>query len=147
MGQEDFRKIPNGTGGIEDRMSVLWHHGVRSGRLTPSEFVAATSTNAARLFNLFPRKGTLTVGADADLVIWDPEKSRTISVETNHSHPAMDFNIYEGMTVTGNAATTLSRGRVVWENGRLDVEKGFGRYLPRPCFGPLWDAALKGAKR
>ena len=93
------RKIPNGTGGVEDRMAVLWHHGVNTGRLTPNEFVRVTSTNAAQIFNIYPRKGSVSVGADADLVVWDPKATRTISAKTHHQK--VDFNIFEGMTVTG----------------------------------------------
>jgi dihydropyrimidinase len=119
-GREDFRQIPNGTGGVEDRMSVLWHHGVRTGRLTPSQFVAVTSTNTARIFNIHPKK------------------TRTISKDTHHQN--IDFNIYEGMEVTGNAAVTLSRGMVVWENGEVKTERGRGRYIDRPCFAPYWSA-------
>jgi dihydropyrimidinase len=137
-GLEDFRKIPNGTGGVEDRMAVLWHHGVRTGRLTPSEFVAVTSTNAARIFNIYPKKGALKPGADADIVIWDPDKSHTISVKTHHQN--IDFNIYEGMNVTGQAAVTMSRGKVLWKDGQLTPEKGWGRYVNRPCFGEYWGA-------
>lgn len=138
MGLEDFRKIPNGTGGVEDRMAVLWHHGVRTGRLTPSEFVAATSTNAARIFNMYPKKGAIKPGADADLVVWDPNKTHTISVKTHHQN--IDFNIYEGMNVTGQAAITLSRGKVLWKDGQLSPEKGWGRYVNRPCYGEYWGA-------
>jgi dihydropyrimidinase len=141
MGKDDFRSIPNGTGGVEDRMSVLWHHGVRTGKLTPSEFVAVTSTNCARIFNVFPKKGAIIAGADADLVIWDPNASRTISAETHHQN--IDFNIYEGMTVTGVAATTLSRGQVVWENGELKTVRGAGKWFDRPCNAPFWDAQRK----
>ncbi len=137
-GLTDFRKIPNGTGGVEDRMSVLWHHGVNTGRLTPSEFVAVTSTNTARIFNIHPRKGTIAPGSDADIVIWDPAKSRTISAKTHHQN--VDTNIYEGMTVTGNAAVTLSRGRVLWENNQLKTEKGTGVYINRPCFADYFTA-------
>ena len=137
-GLDDFRKIPNGTNGVEDRMGVLWHHGVRTGRLTPSEFVAVTSTNAAKIFNVFPKKGVIAPGADADVVVWDPAKSRTISAKTHHQN--IDFNIYEGMTVLGNAATTLSRGRVLWENDKLQTEKGWGKYVSRPCFAEYWGA-------
>jgi dihydropyrimidinase len=136
-GRDDFRRIPNGTGGVEDRMSVLWEHGVRTGRLTPSEFVAVTSTNAARIFHL-PQKGTVAPGADADLVVWDPAMTRTISARTHHQN--IDFNIYEGMSVTGNAAVTLSRGRVVWRDGTLRTERGTGRYLPRAPRAPYWTA-------
>ncbi len=140
-GKDDFRKIPNGTGGVEDRMSVLWHHGVRTGRLTPSEFVAVTSTNTAKIFNIHPRKGSLKPGADADIVIWDPEQTRTISKETSHQN--VDFNIYEGMEVTGGAATTLSRGTVVWTNGELRTVKGAGKHIERPCFPDYWAGQSK----
>ena len=140
-GKDDFRKIPNGTGGVEDRMSVLWHHGVRTGRLTPSEFVAVTSTNAAKIFNIHPRKGSLQPGADADIVIWDPEQTRTISKETSHQN--VDFNIYEGMEVTGGAATTLSRGNVVWADGELRTVKGAGKHIDRPCFPDYWEGQTK----
>jgi dihydropyrimidinase len=132
MGQDDFRKIPSGVGGVEDRMSVLWHHGVRSGRLTRSEFVRATSTAAARIFNIYPRKGAVAVGADADLVVWDPGGTRTISAATHHGKG--DFSIYEGMEVTGVPVVTLSRGAVVWREGALRVERGAGRYVDRPCW-------------
>ncbi|HEX7603577.1 MAG TPA: dihydropyrimidinase, partial [Polyangiaceae bacterium] len=137
-GLDDFRKIPNGTNGVEDRMGVLWHHGVRTGRLTPSEFVAVTSANAAKIFNMYPKKGTIAPGSDADVVVWDPNKSRTISAKTHHQK--IDFNIYEGMTMLGNAAVTLSRGKVLWEKDQLMTEKGHGRYVNRPCFAPFWDA-------
>jgi len=142
MGREDFRRIPNGTGGLEERMSVLWHHGVRTGRLSPCEFVAATSTNAARIFNIHPRKGAIQPGADADIVVWDPEATRTLGVDQHHSRN--DFSIFEGMTVTGAAAMTMSRGTVLWENGRLAPREGHGRFVPRPCFG---DAARSQAIR
>lgn len=137
-GLEDFRKIPNGTGGVEDRMGVLWHHGVRTGRLTPSEFVAVTSANAAKIFNVYPKKGTIAPGSDADIVVWDPDKTRTISAKSHHQN--IDFNIYEGMTITGNAAVTLSRGKVVWEKDQLQTEKGAGKYVDRPCFPEYWSA-------
>ncbi len=134
----DFRKIPNGTGGIEDRMGVLWHHGVGTGRLTPSEFVAITSANTAKIFNIYPKKGTIAPGSDADLVVWDPKKTRTISAKTHHQN--VDFNIYEGMTITGNAAITFSRGKILWENDKLQTEKGWGKYVNRPCFPEYWTA-------
>ena len=140
-GKDDFRKIPNGTGGVEDRMSVLWHHGVRTGKLTPAQFVAVTSTNTARIFNIHPRKGALVPGADADIVVWDPNKTRTISAATHHQN--IDFNIYEGMEVTGNAAITMSRGRVVWEDDQLKTVRGTGKHIPRPPFASFWDAQNK----
>jgi dihydropyrimidinase len=129
-GKDDFRKIPNGCAGIEDRMSLLWHEGVGRGRLTPSEFVRVTSTNAAQIFNLYPRKGAIRVGADADLVLWDPAGSRTISAKTHHQN--VDFNIFEGRTVTGIAVHTFTRGQLAWTRGDLRAERGRGRYLPRP---------------
>jgi len=138
MGKDDFRKMPNGTGGVEDRMSMLWHHGVGTGRITPSEFVQITSANAAQIFNVYPRKGMVAVGSDADLVVWDPEGTRTISAKTHHQK--IDFSIYEGMEVKGLAATTLSRGKVVWTDGELRVTRGAGRYVKRPCFGSYYSA-------
>jgi dihydropyrimidinase len=137
-GREDFRKIPNGTGGVEDRMAVLWHHGVRSGKLTPSQFVAATSTNAARIFNVHPKKGALVPGADADVVVWDPALARTISAKTHHQN--IDFNIYEGMEVVGNPVHTFSRGAHVYDRGQLRTVRGAGRYVDRPCDAPFWSA-------
>ena len=150
MGKDDFTKIPNGTSGIEDRMSVLWHHGVGSGRLTANEFVALSSTNAARIFNIYPRKGSIQPGADADIVVWDPNATRTISVETHHQN--VDFNIFEGMEVSGVATTTISRGRKVWDGSTLNVEEGTGQYVDRPTFPPVFDAvarmqAIKTARR
>ena len=128
-GAGDFTKIPNGTAGIEDRLSIIWHHGVGTGKLTPEEFVAITSTNAARLFNLFPRKGLIAVGADAALVIWDPTATRTISAKTHHQN--VDFNVFEGQTVTGLARTTIANGKIVWHAGKLHAVRGAGRYLAR----------------
>ena len=117
-------------------MSVLWHHGVRTGRLTPSEFVAVTSTNTAKIFNIHPRKGTLSVGADADVVVWDPEGTRLISAETHHQN--IDFNIYEGMEVTGIPSVTISQGKIVWKDGELRTVRGAGRYIHKPCNAPYW---------
>jgi dihydropyrimidinase len=138
MGRKDFSRIPNGTGGIEDRMAVLWTHGVGSGRLTMNEFVKITSTNAAQIFNIYPRKGSLSVGADADLVVWDPKGTRTISAKAHHQK--VDFNIFEGMKVTGIPSHTISQGKLVWADGKLKVEKGAGRYIPRPTFPAMFEA-------
>ncbi|GBQ67308.1 dihydropyrimidinase [Ameyamaea chiangmaiensis NBRC 103196] len=142
-GQDDFTRIPNGTPGIEDRMSVLWHHGVRTGRLTMQEFVAVTSTNTAKIFNIHPRKGSVSVGADADLVLWDPDASRTISARTHHQN--VDYNVFEGMEVTGVARHTISGGRHVWADGDLRAVRGEGRYVERPCFSPDMTAELRRA--
>jgi dihydropyrimidinase len=137
-GKDDFRKIPNGTGGIEDRMGVLWHHGVNTGRLTLNEFVAVTSANAAKIFNIYPQKGSISVGADADIVVWDAAKTRTISVKTHHQN--VDFNIFEGMEVKGANTVTISQGKVVYKNGELRTVKGAGRYINRPPFASYYDA-------
>ncbi|GER06540.1 D-hydantoinase/dihydropyrimidinase [Iodidimonas muriae] len=144
MGKDDFSKIPNGTAGIEDRMAVLWTHGVNTGRLTMEEFVAATSTNAAKIFNIYPRKGTIAVGADADIVIWDPEATKTISAKTHHQN--IDFNIFEGMEVKGLAAHTIANGKLVWSNGELRAEKGAGRYVKRPAYQSVFGALEKQAE-
>ena len=145
MGKDDFRSIPNGTAGIENRMEVLWHHGVGTGRLTMNEFVAVTSTNAAQIFNVYPQKGSIAVGADADIVVWDPEATKTISAKTHHQK--VDYNIFEGMDVKGCASHTISQGKVVWADGQLNVERGAGRYVDRPPFAPFYDALRIQAQR
>lgn len=136
MGANDFTKIPNGVNGIEDRMSIVWEKGVITGKLTPSQFVGVTSTNAAKIFNIYPRKGCIAVGCDADIVIWNGSATRTISAKTHHH--AVDFNIFEGMTVHGIADYTISRGVVVWENGKLNTTQGSGKYIPRQPWGPVF---------
>ncbi len=138
MGRENFTAIPNGTGGIEDRMSVLWHHGVNTGRLTPSEFVRITSTNTAQIFNIYPRKGAVAVAADADLVVWDPKASRIISAKTQNQQ--VDLNVYEGMEVTGVARHTIAGGSLVYTQGDLRAERGAGKYVNRPCYNPVLKA-------
>ncbi len=138
MGKDNFTAIPNGTGGIEDRMSVLWHHGVGTGKLTPSEFVRITSTNTAQIFNIYPRKGAVAVGADADLVVWDPKASRVISAKTQHQQ--VDLNVYEGMEVTGIARHTIAGGRLVYTQGDLRAVRGAGKYINRPCYNPVLKA-------
>eukprot|EP01112_Ceratiomyxa_fruticulosa_P021604 TRINITY_DN7666_c0_g1_i1.p1 TRINITY_DN7666_c0_g1~~TRINITY_DN7666_c0_g1_i1.p1 ORF type:complete len:498 (-),score=121.21 TRINITY_DN7666_c0_g1_i1:134-1627(-) len=133
MGKDDFTKIPNGVNGVEDRMAVVWDMGVNSGKLTPSDFVRVTSSNAARIFNVYPRKGRIDVGSDADIVIWDKNCEKTISAKTHHH--AVDFNIFEGMKVKGAAVITIVNGNVVWEKEQLFTTKGSGRYVNRPPFG------------
>jgi dihydropyrimidinase len=134
-GRNDFSKIPNGCGGVEDRMAVIWDAGVNTGRLTPSEFVRVTSANAAQIFNIYPRKGLIAVGSDADIVVWDPEGTRTISAKTQHAKGG--FNVFEGRTVKGIPSTTLAAGNVVWQNGELRAVEGAGRYIDRPAFTPV----------
>ncbi|WP_353175274.1 dihydropyrimidinase [Delftia acidovorans] len=143
MGRDNFAKIPNGTGGVEERLAVIWDAGVNTGRLTPSEFVAITSANTARLFNIYPRKGLVGVGADADLVIWDPAATHTLSVKTQHSKG--DYNIFEGRTVQGMPSHTISQGVVAYAQGDLRAEMGKGRYIKRPAFGPNFDAVQRRA--
>lgn len=135
-GKDDFRLTPNGTAGIENRMEVLWHHGVNTGLLNMNEFVKLTSTNAAQIFNIYPRKGTIAVGADADIVVWDPEASKTISAKTHHQN--IDFNIFEGMKVKGCASHTISAAKVVYANGELKVKRGAGRYIDRPAYASFY---------
>lgn len=143
MGRDNFAKIPNGTGGVEERLAVIWDAGVNTGRLTPSEFVAITSANTARLFNIYPRKGLVGVGADADLVVWDPAATHTLSVKTQHSKG--DYNIFEGRTVQGMPSHTISQGVVAYARGDLRAEMGKGRYIKRPAFGPNFDAVQRRA--
>ena len=142
-GIDDFSKIPNGCGGVEERLGVLWHEGVNGGRLTPSEFVAITSANAAKLFNIYPRKGCIVEGADADLVLWDPAASQTFSVKTQRS--LGDFNIFEGRSVLGRPSHTVSAGRVVFADGDLRAVRGAGQYVKRPAFGTQFDALARKA--
>jgi len=134
-GKNDFTKIPNGCGGVEDRMAVIWDAGVNSGKLTPSEFVRVTSANAAQIFNIYPRKGLIAVGSDADIVVWDPEGSRTISAQTQHAKGG--FNVFEGRTVKGIPSTTLAAGKVVFHRGELMAVEGAGRHIDRPAFAPI----------
>jgi dihydropyrimidinase len=140
-GRDSFTKIPNGCGGIEDRMGVIWDAGVNTGRLTPSEFVAITSANCAKIFNLYPQKGCVVEGADADLVLWDPAATKTISVKTQKSKG--DFNIFEGRKIKGLASHTVSRGALVWAHGDLRASAGAGHYVKRPAYGVNFDAVAK----
>ena len=134
FGRGDFSKIPNGTGGLEDRMPMLWTYGVATGRLTPNEFVAVTSTNIAKILNCYPKKGAVLVGADADLVVWDPEKSKIISAKNQQS--AIDYNVFEGKAVKGLPRYTLTRGEVAIDDGAVKTREGHGTFVgrePRPA--------------
>ncbi len=138
MGLGNFTKIPNGTGGLEDRLSVLWTRGVATGRLTMNEFVAVTSTNIAKILNIYPRKGAIAVGADADIVVWDPKKKKTITAKGQAS--AIDYNVFEGFEVTGLPRYTLSRGDIVFEDGRILAEDGRGTFIERLANPPVSQA-------
>jgi dihydropyrimidinase len=132
LGRGDFTKIPNGTGGLEDRMPVLWTAGVNTGRITKEEFVAVTSANIARILNVYPKKGAVAVGSDADLVIWDPKASKTISAKKQISR--IDYNVFEGFRCTGLPRATLSRGEITWLDGDLRASAGAGQYVARDPF-------------
>src|SRR5436190_14723233 len=129
LGRNDFSKIPNGAPGIETRMSLVYDGGVRPGRISLNRFVELTSTSPAKIFGLFPRKGTIAPGADADIVVFDPKRTVTLSAKTLHMN--VDYNPYEGRQVTGATDTVLSRGRLVIENGKFVGRAGAGLFLKR----------------
>ena len=137
-----FKKIANGVPGIETRMPLLFSEGVRKGRLSLNQFVALTSTNAAKIYGLHPRKGTIAIGSDADIVIWDPNWERVISTAILHDN--MDYTPYDGMEITGWPRTVINQGRVVVYNETLQVERGSGSFLEREPedVAPLGDDAL-----
>ncbi|XP_035774761.1 dihydropyrimidinase-like isoform X3 [Anopheles albimanus] len=144
LGLKDFSKIPNGVNGVEDRMSVVWEKGVQTGLIDPQRFVAITSTNSAKIFNLYPRKGRIAPGSDADLVVWDPKAVRTISASTHHQ--ACDFNIFEGMKCHGVPEFVIVRGRVCVENDLIRVAEGQGTFLETPVYPSFVYDALNGVK-
>src|SRR5882724_4392922 len=129
LGEHDFSKIPNGAPGIETRMSLVFDGGVRTGKISLNRFVELTSTSPAKIFGLFPRKGTIAPGSDADIVVFDPEKKQVLSAKTLHMK--VDYNPYEGREVTGAAETVLSRGRVIVDNGKFVGRAGAGSFLKR----------------
>ncbi len=129
LGKDDFSKIPNGAPGVEHRVPLIYNGGVVENRISLNRFVELTSTAAAKMFGLFPKKGTIAVGSDADIVIFDPEKQQTISASTHHMN--VDYSAYEGKTITGVVETVLSRGRVVIENGEYVGKVGDGQFLKR----------------
>jgi dihydropyrimidinase len=128
-GRDDFSKIPNGAPGIETRLMLLWDAGVRTGRITPERFVEVISGAPARIFGLWPRKGTIAAGADADIVIWNPDTRVTLSASTQHMRA--DYSLYEGRTVTGAPETVLSRGEIIADRGAFLGRAGRGRFLAR----------------
>ena len=133
IGRDDFSKIPNGGPGIENRLHMLHHFGAREGRFSLNRMVELLSTNPARFFGLYPRKGTIAVGSDADIVVFDPEKPHTISASTHHSN--VDYNLFEGTEVRGAPDAVLVRGQVIVENDELVAEPGAGQFIKRARFG------------
>ena len=132
MGRDDFTKIPNGGPGVEHRMSLIYNGGVVAGRIGLNRFVELTSTAAAKIFGLFPRKGTIAVGSDADVVIFDPNKEAVISASTHHMN--VDYSAYEGTRVRGVVDTVFSRGKMIIQGGKYLGEPGDGQFLKRSQF-------------
>lgn len=129
MGKDDFSKIPNGHPAIENRMELLFSEGVNKGRITLNKYVEVASTNAAKIFGMFPKKGTIAIGSDADIVIFDPNEEHTLSAKTHHMN--VDYSGYEGWEVKGKVKTVLLRGQVVIDNGECKVSKGYGQFIKR----------------
>ncbi len=142
LGKDDFSKIPNGGPGLENRLQMIHEFGVRAGRITLNRMVELLATNPARLFGLYPRKGTLAVGSDADIVVFDPKKKVTISAATHHSKA--DYNLYEGTEVTGSPELVLLRGHVLVENDTLVASPGVGQFVRRAKFGEELTSAHAG---
>ena len=145
LGLGDFSKIPNGAPGLEERVKMIHHFGVNEGRIGLNRMVELLSTNAAKLFGLYPRKGTIAAGSDADIVIFDPEKRTTLSAATQHSKS--DYNLYEGTEVVGDVETVLLRGHVLIENGALVAKPGIGQFVKRAHFGEELKPARLAATR
>jgi dihydropyrimidinase len=133
LGKDDFTKIPNGGPGIENRLQLIYHYGVNSGKLSLNRFVETVSTAPARIFGLYPKKGEIAPGSDADIVIWDPHATHTISARTHHM--CVDYSMFEGFEVRGNARTVLSRGEVIVDSGKFLGRAGRGNYLKRAARG------------
>ena len=136
LGVDDFTKIPNGGPGVENRLQLIHHHGVNQGRISLNRFVELVSTTPAKLFGLYPRKGEIAIGSDADLVLWDPRAVHLISAATHHMR--VDYSMFEGFEVLGNARTVISRGEVLVDNGEFFGRPGRGRYLRREARGGAW---------
>lgn len=136
MGRNSFAKIPNGGPGVENRLQLLFHHGVNQKRITLNRWVEIVSTTPAKMFGLYPRKGTIAVGSDADLVLWNPNTEHTISASTHHMR--VDYSMFEGFKVKGNAETVLSRGEVVVEKGQWFGKAGRGTFIKRDTYAGAW---------
>jgi len=143
MGKDDFSKIPNGAPGLENRLQMIHEFGVRAGRISLNRMVELLATSPAKLFGLYPRKGTIAVGSDADIVVFDPKKRVTITAASHHSKS--DYNLFEGTEVTGSPETVLLRGHVLVENDELVPQPGIGRYVARARFGQELKPAPAGS--
>lgn len=137
LGIDDFRKIPNGVNGLEERMHLVWHALVESGQMSVTDYVRVTSTECAKIFNIYPRKGAILPGSDADIIILNPSASFVISSKSHHSRS--DTNVYEGMKGNGKVELTIAGGRIVWQNGELKADPGSGKYVEMAPFGYLFD--------
>ncbi|HUQ90627.1 MAG TPA: dihydropyrimidinase [Bryobacteraceae bacterium] len=137
LGKDDFTKIPNGGPGVENRLQLIYHHGVNAGKITVNRFVEIVAASPARIFGLYPRKGLLAPGSDADIVIWDPEAKHIISAQTHHMR--VDYSMFEGYEVKGNVRTVLSRGEVIVDKNQFHGRKGRGTYLRRQARGGAWN--------
>ena len=137
LGKDDFTKIPNGGPGIENRVQLLFDGGVNERRVSLNRWVELISTNPAKLFGMYPRKGAIAIGSDADIVIWDPDKEHTISAKTHHMN--VDYSMFEGKKVKGNAETVLSRGEVIVQNNEFKGKKGRGNFVKRDAFAGAWN--------
>ena len=142
LGRTNFSKIPNGGPGIENRMSLIYHHGVAAGRIDVNRFVELTSTAPAKIFGLFPRKGTIAVGSDADIVIFDPKREETISRSNPRTHHMnVDYSAYEGFKVKGYTETVLSRGKIIIDRGEYIGRAGDGQFIKRGPYGGMYAGA------
>ncbi|PKI57778.1 hypothetical protein CRG98_021845 [Punica granatum] len=141
LGIDDFRKIPNGVNGIEERMHLVWDTMVESGQISVSDYVRITSTESARIFNIYPRKGAILAGSDADIIILNPNSSFEISTSTHHSRT--DTNVFEGRRGKGKVEVTIAGGRIVWVNNELTVTPGSGKYVKMPPFSYLFEGIDK----
>ncbi len=135
LGAHDFTKIPNGLPAVGDRLPILWTYGVKTGRLNPNQFVALTSTNPAKIFGLYPKKGSLEIGADADVVLWDPDKRLTYGVA--HAQHRTDYNLFEGWELTGFPEKVFLRGHLLVDRGQWFGEPGMGQYQNRQAGAPI----------
>ena len=136
LGKDDFTKIPNGGPGIENRLQLLHHHGVSAGQITLNRFVEIVSTAPARIFGMYPKKGVIAPGSDADIVVWDPKAEHLISAKTHHMR--VDYSMFEGFKVVGNARQVFSRGELIVDKGQYVGRAGRGQYLRRMAKGGAW---------